>query len=144
MCINFKYLISTFEKNKIINASMMAEDWVIQFENSSIFQDDHLVLSEVNFSLAKNEFVYLIGRVGSGKSSLIKTINAELPLKTGTAMVVGANKENIVRKVNLLLHSQHLYNRMAEAKNPFGDGKAAKRIAKIVLEQFKKWVSLLM
>lgn len=68
---------------------MMAEDWVIQFENSSIFQDDHLVLSEVNFSLAKNEFVYLIGRVGSGKSSLIKTINAELSLKTGTAMVVG-------------------------------------------------------
>jgi len=67
----------------------MAEEYVIQFENASIFQDDHLVLSGVNFSLAKNEFLYLIGKVGSGKSSLIKTINAELPLRTGTATVVG-------------------------------------------------------
>ena len=39
------------------------------------------LLSGVNFTLARGEFVYLIGRVGSGKSSLIKTINAELPLK---------------------------------------------------------------
>ena len=61
----------------------MPEDIVIQFGNASIFQDDHLVLSGVNFTLSKNEFVYLIGRVGSGKSSLIKTINAELPLKAG-------------------------------------------------------------
>jgi cell division transport system ATP-binding protein len=67
----------------------MAGEYVIQFENASIFQEDHLVLSGVNFSLAKNEFLYLIGKVGSGKSSLIKTINAELPLKTGTAAVVG-------------------------------------------------------
>jgi cell division transport system ATP-binding protein len=67
----------------------MPQDFVIQFENASIYQDDHLVLSNVNFTLAKGEFVYLIGRVGSGKSSLIKTINAELPLKTGTSYVVG-------------------------------------------------------
>jgi cell division transport system ATP-binding protein len=73
----------------------MAEDLVIQFENASIFQDDHLVLSDVNFTLSKGEFVYLIGRVGSGKSSLIKTINAEVPLKTGTASVVGFSLENL-------------------------------------------------
>jgi len=76
----------------------MPEDFVIQFENTSIFQDDHLVLTDVNFTLAKGEFVYLIGRVGSGKSSLIKTINAELPLKNGSASVVGFSLENLKKK----------------------------------------------
>ena len=81
----------------------MPEDFVIQFENASIFQDDHLVLSDVNFTLAKGEFVYLIGRVGSGKSSLIKTINAELPLKTGTSYAVGFSLENLkVKQVPFL------------------------------------------
>jgi len=76
----------------------MPEEFVIQFENASIFQDDHLVLSGVNFTLAKGEFAYLIGRVGSGKSSLIKTINAELPLKNGTAQVVGFALESMNQK----------------------------------------------
>ncbi|HLO57356.1 MAG TPA: ATP-binding cassette domain-containing protein [Bacteroidales bacterium] len=76
----------------------MPENTVISFEKASIFQDDHLVLSDVNFSISKGEFVYLIGRVGSGKSSLIKTINAELPLNTGTATVVGFSLENIKPK----------------------------------------------
>ena len=52
-------------------------------------------MSGVTFSLAKDEFVYLIGRVGSGKTSLIKTINAELPLKTGSAIVVGFELETL-------------------------------------------------
>lgn len=65
------------------------EGQVIKFDDVSIFQDDHLVLSNVTFSLVKGEFVYLIGKVGSGKSSFIKTINAEIPLSKGTASVVG-------------------------------------------------------
>lgn len=76
----------------------MPGELVIQFENASIFQDDHLVLSGVNFTLTRGEFVYLIGRVGSGKSSLIKTINAELPLKTGSAEIVGFSLEKLPRK----------------------------------------------
>lgn len=76
----------------------MPGEIVIQFENASIFQDDHLVLSAVNFTVSKGEFVYLIGRVGSGKSSLIKTINAEIPLKTGSANVVGYSLENLKLK----------------------------------------------
>jgi cell division transport system ATP-binding protein len=81
----------------------MSEDPVIQFENASIFQDDHLVLSGVNIILNRGEFVYLIGRVGSGKSSLIKTINAELPLKTGSAKVVGFALEAMTsRQIPLL------------------------------------------
>jgi len=76
----------------------MTKEIVLQFEDASIFQDDNLVLSNVNFTLAKDEFVYLIGKVGSGKSSLIKTINAELPLKKGTANVVGYSLETIKTK----------------------------------------------
>jgi len=67
----------------------MSEKSIIQFQDASIYQDDHLVLSNVSFSVAKDEFVYLIGRVGSGKTSLIQTINAALPLKSGTASVAG-------------------------------------------------------
>lgn len=81
----------------------MPAEFVIQFENASLFQDDHLVLSGVSFTLSRGEFVYLIGRVGSGKSSLIKTINAELPLKKGTAHVVGFNLEQLTgRQIPLL------------------------------------------
>ena len=68
---------------------------VVVFENASIFQEDHLVMSGVNFSLGRGEFVYLIGRVGSGKSSLIKTITAELPLKEGSVSVVGFQLESL-------------------------------------------------
>lgn len=76
----------------------MSLDSIISFSNASIYQDDHLVLSEVNLDINKHEFVYLIGKVGSGKSSLIKTINAELPLKVGEGVVAGFNLENIKRK----------------------------------------------
>ena len=76
----------------------MPEEFVIQFENAAIFQDDHLVLTDINFTLRKGEFAYLIGRVGSGKSSLIKTINAELPLKKGTANVVGFSLESLTTR----------------------------------------------
>ncbi|MCX7986283.1 MAG: ATP-binding cassette domain-containing protein [Bacteroidales bacterium] len=62
---------------------------VIELKEAVISHDDHLVLSEVNFTLNKAEFVYLIGKVGSGKSSLIKTINAEIPLQKGTGIVAG-------------------------------------------------------
>lgn len=67
----------------------MSIDHIISFEGANIFQEDHLVLTNVNFQVKKNEFVYLIGKVGSGKTSLIKTINAEIPLKQGEAFVAG-------------------------------------------------------
>jgi cell division transport system ATP-binding protein len=71
----------------------MQEDFpiekIIELKDCSIWQQDHLVLSDVNVSINKGEFVYLVGKVGSGKSSIIKTLNAQLPLKTGTAIVAG-------------------------------------------------------
>jgi cell division transport system ATP-binding protein len=76
----------------------MSIDSVISFSNASIYQDDYLVLADVNFEIQKHEFVYLIGRVGSGKTSLIKTINAELPLNEGNALVGNFKLEEIKRK----------------------------------------------
>jgi cell division transport system ATP-binding protein len=73
----------------------MSLDSIIQFDNASIFIYDHLVLKEVNFTVNKSEFVYLIGKVGSGKTSLIKTINTELPLQEGEATVAGFTLQNI-------------------------------------------------
>ncbi len=76
----------------------MSIDSVIQFENSAIFINDHLVLSDVNFTVSKGEFLYLIGKVGSGKTSLIKTINAEYPLREGEASVAGFPLHSLKRK----------------------------------------------
>lgn len=73
-------------------------DSVIEFTNCSIWQHDHLVLSDVNFSVRRNEFLYLIGKVGSGKTSLIKTINAQIPLKDGEAFVAGYNLRKLRRR----------------------------------------------
>jgi len=75
----------------------MPLDSIITFTSASIFQEDYLVLSDVNLDINKNEFVYLIGKVGSGKSSLIKTINAELPLKFGEATVADFKLHDLKR-----------------------------------------------
>lgn len=55
----------------------------------SIFQDSSTVLGSVSFDIEKGEFVYLVGRTGSGKSSLLKTMYADLPLRLGDMMVAG-------------------------------------------------------
>lgn len=66
-------------------------DVIIDLKDCLIWQHDHLVLSNVSLSVRKGEFMYLVGRVGSGKTSLIKTINAQIPLKEGTGVVAGFN-----------------------------------------------------
>jgi cell division transport system ATP-binding protein len=62
---------------------------VVSLKDVTIYQDVHTVLSQVNFDIEKGEFVYLIGRTGSGKSSLLKTLYADLPLQSGLATVAG-------------------------------------------------------
>lgn len=61
---------------------------VISLHNAQIFQREQLVLSDVNFEIQEGEFVYLIGRTGSGKSSLLQTLYADLWLVKGTGTVV--------------------------------------------------------
>jgi cell division transport system ATP-binding protein len=76
----------------------MELDTIIEFEKARIFQKDNLILNDVNLSIKKGEFVYFIGKVGTGKSSLIKTINAEIPLKEGEGHVAGYNLKKIKTK----------------------------------------------
>jgi len=73
-------------------------DIIIELKDCLIWQQDHLVLSGVNLSVRKGEFMYLVGRVGSGKTSLIKTLNAQLPLREGTGVVAGYNLTKLKTK----------------------------------------------
>ncbi|WP_026953403.1 cell division ATP-binding protein FtsE [Algoriphagus mannitolivorans] len=68
---------------------------VLQMTSATIFQGETPVLADVNFSVEQHEFVFLIGRTGSGKSSLLKTLYADLPLQAGHAEVVGFNLSKI-------------------------------------------------
>jgi cell division transport system ATP-binding protein len=83
---------------KIIMQEILPLDVIIELTGCSIWQQDHLVLTEVNLSVRKGEFIYLVGRVGSGKSSLIKTLNAQLPLKEGIGLVAGYNLTKIKKR----------------------------------------------
>ena len=61
---------------------------VIKLEYASIYQGDSLVLSEVNFEMNKGDFVYLIGKTGTGKSSFLKTLYGDLKLNNGSGSIV--------------------------------------------------------
>ena len=65
----------------------MSMSKVVTLKEAQIFQQGNKVLSDVNFEIEKSEFVYLIGKTGSGKSSLLKTIYGELKLKEGNGSV---------------------------------------------------------
>lgn len=65
----------------------MGLDTIIEITNGSLFLDNQLVLSEINLSVDKGDFIYIIGKVGSGKSSLIKSIIGEIKLTVGEGRV---------------------------------------------------------
>jgi UDP-N-acetylglucosamine 2-epimerase (non-hydrolysing) len=74
-----------------------------------------------------------------GKPVLVIREKTERPeaIQAGTAKMVGTKKENIIKKANQLLLDQSEYQKMAKARNPFGDGMAAQRIVKVILENSK-------
>ena len=76
----------------------MDDGALIQYKNVEIHQQELCVLSDVNLELHKGEFVYLIGKVGSGKTSLLKTFYGELDVIDGEAEVLGYNMRSIKRK----------------------------------------------
>jgi cell division transport system ATP-binding protein len=62
---------------------------IIELRNANVYQGDNLILEDVNLEVRKGEFVYLVGKTGTGKSSLLKTLYGELPLRDGEGRVVG-------------------------------------------------------
>ncbi len=71
---------------------------IVHYSGVEVLRKEHVVLKQVDFELGESEFVFLIGKVGSGKSSLMKTIYAEIPIETGQASVLGYDLLNIKRR----------------------------------------------
>jgi len=74
------------------------ENAILHLENANIYQGDSLVLSNINLTINKGDFFYMIGKTGSGKSSLMKTLYADIPLQNGKGTVVGFDLENLKDK----------------------------------------------
>src|SRR4028118_1563565 len=83
----------------------MAEP-IVTLQNAKIFQGRNLILQDVNINVNKGEFVYLVGKTGTGKSSLLKTLYGELPLTEGEGMVAGYDLRRMTwKKVPFLRRS---------------------------------------
>ena len=68
---------------------------LIDYQQVEINQQEHFVLSEVNFQVNEGEFVYIIGKVGTGKTSLLKTIYGELSIAAGNARVLDCDMNSL-------------------------------------------------
>jgi cell division transport system ATP-binding protein len=71
---------------------------IVQLKSASVFQDKTLILSDINLTISEGEFSYLIGKTGSGKSSLLKTLYGALPLTEGDGIVSGFDLRKLRRR----------------------------------------------
>jgi len=71
---------------------------ILQLKTANIYQRERLILDNVNLQVNKGEFIYLIGKTGSGKSSLMKTLYGDLPLKEGSGNIVGYDLKSLKEK----------------------------------------------
>ena len=84
----------------------MEEKLLVQYNKVEVCRKELIVLKEVDFNLYTGEFVYFIGRVGTGKSSLLKTMYADIPILEGEASVLGYNMKMLKRKDIPMLRRQ--------------------------------------
>jgi cell division transport system ATP-binding protein len=106
---------------------MFSSDHVVRVTDANIFQDQHTVLANINFEIEKGEFVFLVGRTGSGKSSLLKTLYADLPLRLGDIQIAGhtirgiksADVPMLRRKLGIIFQDFQLFNDRTVAENLF-------------------------
>jgi len=100
-------------------------DPVARIKNTTIFQDNNTVLSDVNFDIDKGEFVFIVGRTGSGKSSLLRTIYADLPIRLGDIEVAGIELRGVKRskipslrrKLGIIFQDFQLFDDRTVAEN---------------------------
>ncbi|WP_026955545.1 cell division ATP-binding protein FtsE [Algoriphagus vanfongensis] len=98
---------------------------VLQVNNATIFQGIDPILADVSFSVEQHEFVFLIGQTGSGKSSLLKTLYADLALKSGKAEIAGFDLTDIKtseipflrRKLGIIFQDFQLFNDRTVGEN---------------------------
>ncbi len=98
---------------------------IIKVQDATIFQENNAVLNHINFEIHKGEFVYLVGRTGSGKSSLLKTLYADLPLRIGEITVGDfqirdiklKDKPFLRRKVGIIFQDFQLLQDRSVAEN---------------------------
>jgi cell division transport system ATP-binding protein len=106
---------------------MFSSEPVVSVKDVSIFQDNHTVLSDVNFEIEKGEFVFLVGRTGSGKSSLLKTLYADHALRLGDVNIAGlsirgmkpSQVPHLRRKLGIIFQDFQLFNDRSVAENLF-------------------------
>ena len=68
---------------------------IIEFKAVDILQKNNIIFQNINFKISAGEFIYIIGKTGSGKSSLLKSLYAELPIKKGSIKVLGCEVEEL-------------------------------------------------
>jgi len=98
---------------------------VVAIREATIFQENSTVLNDITFEIEKGEFVYLIGRTGSGKSSLLKTLYADLALRLGDASVAGFPIRNLKqskvpylrRKIGIVFQDFQLFSDRTISEN---------------------------
>jgi len=104
---------------------MFSTEPVVRVNEASIFQDNHTVLGNITFEIEKGEFVFLVGRTGSGKSSLLKTMYADLPLRLGDIHIAGhvirgiknAEIPLLRRKLGIIFQDFQLFNDRSVSEN---------------------------
>ncbi|MDH5608679.1 MAG: ATP-binding cassette domain-containing protein [Cyclobacteriaceae bacterium] len=102
-----------------------SQEPVLQVTDASVFQENQSILSQINITVEKGEFVYLIGRTGSGKSSLLKTLYADLPLRLGDIQMSGYQIRGIKsreipflrRKIGIIFQDFELFYDRSIAEN---------------------------
>ncbi len=121
----------------------MAFDTIIELENVSVYQRDILVLSDVTLQVERGQFCYLIGRTGSGKSSLLKVLYGDLPLTDGFVRVAGTELTDIKdkqipflrRKIGIVFQDFQLLNDRSVKQNLLFVMKATGWKDKIAMEE---------
>lgn len=102
-------------------------DPILRINDASIFQEDQIILSGINLELEKGELAFIVGRTGSGKSSLLKTLYADLPLKLGEISIAGFDLHKIKynevpllrRKLGIIFQDFQLFADRTVAENLF-------------------------